>query len=163
HRALPLSLEAPSLRNDFVAARVHARDAQRVLVRLAAAGGEHRLREAARPDLGEQPRQLGPPRLAGRRCELARLLGLLVARLHDAEERPNFEATTILAAQSRLTKRVQLGALVEGVTYRHPAVIANIAATHDHVSNGRAVCGIGAAWNQTEHNAYGIYLGTPGE
>jgi len=38
-----------------------------------------------------------------------------------------------------------------------------MAATHDVVSNGRAICGIGAAWNQTEHKAYGIDLGTPGE
>ncbi|HZP96782.1 MAG TPA: LLM class flavin-dependent oxidoreductase [Candidatus Limnocylindria bacterium] len=83
--------------------------------------------------------------------------------LAGTEERPNFEATTILAALSPLTKRAMLGALVQGVTYRHPAIIANIAATHDHVSNGRAICGIGAAWNHTEHKAYGIHLGTPGE
>jgi alkanesulfonate monooxygenase SsuD/methylene tetrahydromethanopterin reductase-like flavin-dependent oxidoreductase (luciferase family) len=42
-------------------------------------------------------------------------------------------------------------------------VIANIVATIDQISNGRAICGIGAAWNQTEHRAYGIDLGTPGE
>ncbi len=83
--------------------------------------------------------------------------------LAGEEERPNLEATTVLAALSPLTKRARLGALVEGVTYRHPAIIANIAATHDQVSNGRAICGIGAAWNQTEHKAYGIHLGTPGE
>jgi alkanesulfonate monooxygenase SsuD/methylene tetrahydromethanopterin reductase-like flavin-dependent oxidoreductase (luciferase family) len=53
--------------------------------------------------------------------------------------------------------------MVSGVTYRHPAVIANMAATLDQVSNGRAICGIGAAWNQTEHRAYGMDLGTPGE
>jgi len=58
---------------------------------------------------------------------------------------------------------VKLGALVQGVTYRHPAIIANIVATHDQISHGRAICGIGAAWNQTEHKAYGIDLGTPGE
>src|SRR2546427_10917949 len=73
--------------------------------------------------------------------------------LAGEEERPNFESTTILAALSVVTKKVMLGALVQGVTYRHPAVIANISATHDHVSNGRAICGIGAAWNQTEHRA----------
>ncbi len=83
--------------------------------------------------------------------------------LAGAEEKPNFESTTILGALSPLTKRAKLGALVQGVTYRHPAVIANMAATHDNVSNGRAICGIGAAWNQTEHGAYGIDLGTPGE
>ena len=83
--------------------------------------------------------------------------------LAGPEERPNFEATTVLAALATVTRKVKLGALVEGVTYRHPAVIANIAATHDQVSNGRAICGIGAAWNQTEHRAYGIHLGTPAE
>jgi F420-dependent oxidoreductase-like protein len=79
------------------------------------------------------------------------------------EEKPNFESVTILGALATVTKRAKLGALVQGVTYRHPALIANIAATHDQVSNGRAICGIGAAWNQTEHKAYGIDLGTPGE
>jgi alkanesulfonate monooxygenase SsuD/methylene tetrahydromethanopterin reductase-like flavin-dependent oxidoreductase (luciferase family) len=62
-----------------------------------------------------------------------------------------------------VTKRVRLGAMVSGVTYRHPAVLANMAATLDQISNGRGICGIGAAWNQTEHRAYGIDLGTPGE
>ena len=83
--------------------------------------------------------------------------------LQGAEEKPNFESVTILGALAPVTKRAKLGALVQGVTYRHPAVIANIAASHDQVSNGRAICGIGAAWNQTEHKAYGIDLGTPGE
>jgi len=83
--------------------------------------------------------------------------------LQGAEEKPNLESTTVLSALAPVTKRAKLGALVQGVTYRHPAVIANMAATHDVVSNGRAICGIGAAWNQTEHKAYGIDLGTPGE
>jgi len=83
--------------------------------------------------------------------------------LAGTEERPNLESTTVLSALAPLTKKAKLGALVQGVTYRHPAVIANMAATHDVVSNGRAICGIGAAWNQTEHKAYGIDLGTPGE
>src|SRR5947199_9084025 len=83
--------------------------------------------------------------------------------LSGEEERPNFEAWTILSAFAAVTQRVRLGAMVSGVTYRHPAVIANIVATLDQVSNGRAICGISAAWNQTEHKAYGIDLGTPGE
>ena len=83
--------------------------------------------------------------------------------LQGAEERPNFEATTVLAAMATATEKVRIGTLVAGITYRHPAITANIAATLDHVSNGRAICGIGAAWNQTEHKAYGIDLGTPGE
>ncbi len=83
--------------------------------------------------------------------------------LSGEEERPNFEAWQILPAWAAVTQRVRLGALVSGITYRHPAVIANMAATLDHVSNGRVNLGIGAAWNQTEHRAYGIDLGTPGE
>jgi F420-dependent oxidoreductase-like protein len=82
--------------------------------------------------------------------------------LSGEEERPNFEAWQILPAWAAVTQRVRIGALVSGITYRHPAVIANMAATLDHVSNGRVNLGIGAAWNQTEHRAYGIDLGTPG-
>ena len=82
--------------------------------------------------------------------------------LSGEEERPNFEAWQILPAWAAVTQRVRIGALVSGITYRHPAVIANMAATLDHISNGRATLGIGAAWNQTEHRAYGIDLGTPG-
>ena len=78
-------------------------------------------------------------------------------------ERPNFEAFTILAAFAPVTTKARLGALVSGITYRHPALLANMATTFDHVSNGRAILGIGAAWQPTEHKAYGIALGTPGE
>ena len=83
--------------------------------------------------------------------------------LSGEEERPNFEAWQILPALAAVTQRVRLGAMVSGITYRHPAVLANMAATLDQISNGRTICGIGAAWNQTEHRAYGIDLGTPGE
>ena len=77
--------------------------------------------------------------------------------------RPNFEGWQILAAYAAITQRVRVGCLVSGVTYRHPAVLANMATTLDNVANGRAILGIGAAWNALEHNAYGIDLGTPGE
>lgn len=83
--------------------------------------------------------------------------------LQGKDERPNFESATILAAMATVTERIRIGSLVQGITYRHPAVVANITATHDQVSNGRAICGIGAAWNTTEHTAYGIHLGTPAE
>lgn len=83
--------------------------------------------------------------------------------LSGDEERPNFEAFSILAGFAAVTQRVHFGPMVSGITYRHPAVIANIAATLDQISNGRAICGIGAAWNQTEHRAYGIDLGAPGQ
>src|SRR2546430_2578747 len=75
--------------------------------------------------------------------------------LQGEPEKPNLESTTVLAALGPVTKRVKLTALVQSVTYRHPALIANIAATHDNVSNGRAVCGIGAGWNQIELGSVG--------
>ena len=65
-----------------------------------------------------------------------------------------------MAAQ---TKRVKVGLLVTGNTYRNPALVAKMAATVDHVSNGRAILGIGAAWFATEHTAYGIPFYTPSE
>ena len=67
-----------------------------------------------------------------------------------------FEGTAMLAAMAAHTSRVRCGMLVLGVTYRHPAVVANIAATIDHISGGRAEFGIGAAWFEKEHRQYGI-------
>jgi len=67
-----------------------------------------------------------------------------------------FEGPTLMAAMAAHTSRVRVGMLVTGVTYRHPAVAANIAATIDHVSGGRAEYGVGAAWFEKEHDQYGI-------
>jgi F420-dependent oxidoreductase-like protein len=69
---------------------------------------------------------------------------------------PQFEGPTALAAMAERTSRVRCGMLVLGVTYRHPAVVANIAATIDHVSGGRLELGMGAAWFELEHEQYGI-------
>jgi F420-dependent oxidoreductase-like protein len=69
---------------------------------------------------------------------------------------PCLEGTTLLAAMAAHTRRVRVGILVTGVTYRHPAVAANIAATIDHVSGGRVEYGVGAAWFEKEHVQYGI-------
>lgn len=77
--------------------------------------------------------------------------------------RPNLEGWQLQAAYAALTKNVRIGCLVSGVTHRHPAVLANMATTLDNISDGRAILGIGAAWNALEHNAYGIDLGTPAE
>jgi F420-dependent oxidoreductase-like protein len=66
------------------------------------------------------------------------------------------EGNTILAALAARTSRVSLGLLVGGVTYRNPALLAKITTTLDIISGGRAVLGLGAAWNEEEHNAYGI-------
>src|SRR5690606_11725790 len=72
-------------------------------------------------------------------------------------------ATAVLAALAAATERVRLGSLVFGNTYRHPAVLANWAATVDHVSGGRLLVGIGAGWQENEHEQYGIELPPPGE
>jgi F420-dependent oxidoreductase-like protein len=71
------------------------------------------------------------------------------------------ECFTSLAALSALVPRLRLGSLVAGNTYRHPAVLANMVSTIDHISGGRMVLGIGAGWQQNEHDAYGIELPPP--
>jgi alkanesulfonate monooxygenase SsuD/methylene tetrahydromethanopterin reductase-like flavin-dependent oxidoreductase (luciferase family) len=75
---------------------------------------------------------------------------------------PTFEATAAMAGLAVATDRVRLGSLVFGITYRHPAVLANWAKTVDHMSNGRLLLGIGAGWQINEHEQYGIELGRPG-
>jgi F420-dependent oxidoreductase-like protein len=69
---------------------------------------------------------------------------------------PCLEGWTALAAAAQATERLRVGCLVSGVTYRHPSVLAKMAATVDHISNGRLDFGIGAAWHGPEHNRYGI-------
>jgi F420-dependent oxidoreductase-like protein len=66
------------------------------------------------------------------------------------------EAYTTLGALAARTQRVRLGALVTGVTYRNPALLAKITTTLDVISKGRAILGIGAAWYDVEHNALGF-------
>jgi F420-dependent oxidoreductase-like protein len=67
-----------------------------------------------------------------------------------------FEGHAILAALAARTSRVSLGLLVGGVTYRNPALMAKQATTIDVISGGRAVLGLGAAWFEGEHVAYGF-------
>jgi F420-dependent oxidoreductase-like protein len=67
-----------------------------------------------------------------------------------------FEGWTTLAAMAVVVRRARVGCMVTGVTYRHPAVLANMAVTVDHISNGRLDFGIGAAWHEPEHRGYGI-------
>ena len=71
---------------------------------------------------------------------------------------PRLEAWTTIAAVAACVDRVRVGVLVTGNTYRHPAVLAKMAATVDHVSEGRLVLGLGAGWQVNEHEAYGIEL-----
>jgi F420-dependent oxidoreductase-like protein len=72
------------------------------------------------------------------------------------ETEPMMEAYTTLAALAASTSRVKLGTLVTGVTYRNPAILAKQVTTLDVISKGRAIFGIGAAWNEDEHKGYGI-------
>ena len=76
---------------------------------------------------------------------------------------PCLEGWVTLTALAQATKRLRLGTLVTGIHYRHPAVLANMAATLDIVSGGRLEIGIGAGWNEEESGAYGISVGTPKE
>lgn len=71
---------------------------------------------------------------------------------------PRLEAWTALGALATVTRRARLGVLVSGNTYRHPAILANMAATTDRISEGRLVLGLGAGWQVNEHEAYGIDL-----
>jgi F420-dependent oxidoreductase-like protein len=70
----------------------------------------------------------------------------------------NFEGWTMLAAMAQATRRIRIGCQVTGMIYRHPAVLANMAATVDIISAGRLELGVGAGWNQMECDAYGIEL-----
>lgn len=72
---------------------------------------------------------------------------------------PCLEGWTMLAALAQATRRLRLGTMVTGIHHRHPAVLANMAATVDIVSGGRLELGIGAGWNEQESGAYGIPLG----
>ncbi|GHO46790.1 LLM class F420-dependent oxidoreductase [Ktedonospora formicarum] len=76
---------------------------------------------------------------------------------------PCLEGWSLLSAFAALTRRIRVGLMVTGNTYRHPAVLANIGATVDVISGGRLDFGIGAGWNEREHSSYGIPLYKPGE
>ena len=70
------------------------------------------------------------------------------------------EAWTTLSALAALVPRIRFGTLVSGNTYRHPAVLAKMAATADHISGGRVVLGLGSGWQENEHQKYGIEFDT---
>jgi F420-dependent oxidoreductase-like protein len=70
------------------------------------------------------------------------------------------ECWSVIAALAATVPRVRLAPLVTSVTYRHPAVLANIAAAVDQISHGRLTLGVGAGWQLNEHASYGIALGT---
>ncbi|MFV0317806.1 MAG: LLM class flavin-dependent oxidoreductase [Microthrixaceae bacterium] len=80
-----------------------------------------------------------------------------------AVDAPVLESTALIAALANATEHLRLGSLVLGTTYRHPAVLANWAATVDRLSGGRLVLGLGAGWQTNEHDQYGIALPPTGD
>jgi alkanesulfonate monooxygenase SsuD/methylene tetrahydromethanopterin reductase-like flavin-dependent oxidoreductase (luciferase family) len=81
-----------------------------------------------------------------------------------SHEGPILEGWLTLAAWAERTEHAQIGLMVGANTFRNPALVAKMATTLDHISGGRAVLGIGGAWFETEHRAYGLeFGGSPGE
>ena len=76
--------------------------------------------------------------------------------LYGDRKGPCMEAWTLLAALAARTSKIRLGALVTGITYRPPSILATEAITIDHISNGRLEIGMGAAWHEPEHEELGL-------
>lgn len=76
---------------------------------------------------------------------------------------PIFEAWQLAAAWAAITKQVRIGVMVSGVMLRHPALVAKMAITLDHIGHGRALCGLGAGWFRQEAEMYGISWPSIGE
>jgi len=74
-----------------------------------------------------------------------------------------WEAWTVLSAMAIATRRIRFGPMVMSATFRHPAIVAKMAATLDRISDGRLILGTGAGWMQVEHDGYGIPLPPPRE
>ena len=78
----------------------------------------------------------------------------------EQSDETQHESWVVLSALAVRVPRIQLGHMVSGNTYRHPAVVAKMAAQIDVVSGGRFILGLGAGWQEREHTAYGIPLGS---
>ena len=82
--------------------------------------------------------------------------------LSDPRDNPNLEGWTLLAGLAEATKNVEIGPMVTGITYRNPAMLLKNATTVDHISHGRALLGVGAAWFGGEHEMFGFDFPGPG-
>jgi alkanesulfonate monooxygenase SsuD/methylene tetrahydromethanopterin reductase-like flavin-dependent oxidoreductase (luciferase family) len=81
--------------------------------------------------------------------------------LRDDEMGPCLDGWTLLGAMAEMTGNIQMGLMVTGITHRNPAIMFKQAVTVDHISNGRLILGVGASWNEREHEAYGIEFPSP--
>jgi alkanesulfonate monooxygenase SsuD/methylene tetrahydromethanopterin reductase-like flavin-dependent oxidoreductase (luciferase family) len=81
----------------------------------------------------------------------------------DGDGGPTLEAWTMLGALAQAVPRIRIGTYVSGITHRPISVLAKQAVTIDHISGGRLILGLGAAWNEDEHRAYGIPFPPPAD